>query len=60
MRHGVEDENETRRDNMRARERERERRERERKRETKSTKTNEVFKETVTHNIRQSALKMKL
>jgi hypothetical protein len=40
--------------------RERERRERERKRETKSTKTNEVFKETVTHNIRQSALKMKL
>ena len=58
MRHGVEDEKETRRENMRARERER--RERERKRETKSTKTNEVFKETVTHNIRQSALKMKL
>ena len=58
MRHGVEDEKETRRENVRARERER--RERERKRETKSTKTNEVFKETVTYNIRQSALKMKL
>ena len=58
MRHGVEDEKETRRESVRARERER--RERERKRETKSTKTNEVFKETVTHNIRQSALKMKL
>ena len=32
MRHGFEDENEARRDNMRARERERERRERERNR----------------------------
>ena len=40
MRHGVEDEKETRRDNMRARERER--RERERKRETKSKRTKEV------------------
>lgn len=58
MRHGVEDENETRRDNMRAREKERGVKERERERQ--KAKEQMKFKETVTHNIRQSALKMKL
>lgn len=58
MRHGVEDEKETRRDNMRARERERGVKERERERQ--KAKEQMKFKETVTHNIRQSALKMKL
>jgi hypothetical protein len=43
-----------------ARERERERGVKERERERQKAKEQMKFKETVTHNIRQSALKMKL
>jgi hypothetical protein len=43
-----------------ARERERERGVKERERERQKVQEQMKFKETVTHNIRQSALKMKL
>lgn len=58
MRHGVEDEKETRGESVRARERERGVKERERERQ--KVQEQMKFKETVTHNIHQSALKMKL